>query len=56
MCAYFQIEPKTLIVYSVHSSLVERQLSIMGVAWSSPGKFNIFKLSLPPSQDENAGM
>ncbi len=56
MCAYFQIEPKTLIVYSVHSSLVERQLSIMEGAWSSPGNYIIFKLRLPPSQDENAGM
>jgi hypothetical protein len=28
MCAHCQIEPKIQIVYSIHSSLVERQLSI----------------------------
>ncbi len=31
LCAYFQIEPKTQIVYSVHSALAERQLSIRNV-------------------------
>ncbi len=41
---------------SLYSSSVERQHSIMGGACSSPGKFNIFKLGLPPSQDENAGL
>ncbi len=40
---------------SFYSSSVERQHSIMGGACSSPGKFYIFKLGLPPSQDENAG-
>ncbi len=30
MCSYCPIEPKTQIVYSIHSSLVERQLSIRG--------------------------
>jgi hypothetical protein len=42
-------------MYSHHSSLVEHQLPVMGGACSSPGKNNILKLGLPPSQDENAG-
>jgi hypothetical protein len=41
-------------MYSIHSSLVEHQLPDGG-ACSSPGRKNIFKLGLPPSQDENAG-
>ncbi len=53
LCAYFQIEPKTQIVYSIHSSLVERQLSIRGGACSLPGNYTIFKFGLPLSQDEN---
>jgi hypothetical protein len=56
MCTHCQIEPKTHNVYSIHSSLVERQLSIRGGRGSSPGKNNIFKLGLPPSQNENAGL
>jgi hypothetical protein len=43
------------IKYSFHGSLVERQFAIRGGACSNPGKFSIFKLRLPPSQDENAG-
>ncbi len=51
-----QIEPKTHNMYSLHSSLVEHQLPVRGGGvCSSPGKYNIFKLGLPPSQDENAG-
>jgi hypothetical protein len=30
MCAHCQIEPKIQIMYSTHSSSVERQLSIRG--------------------------
>jgi hypothetical protein len=45
---------KTL--YSIHGSVVERQPSIMGGACSSPGNYNIFKIGLPPSQVENAGL
>ena len=56
MCAYCQIEPKTKNMYSIHSSLVERQLSIRGGACSNPGNYNIFKLGLPLSQDENVGL
>ena len=51
-----QIEPKTQNMYSLHGSVVERQHSIKGGVCSSPGKYNIFKLGLPPSQDENAGL
>jgi hypothetical protein len=40
-------------VYSIHGSVVERQLSFRGGACSSPGKNNMFKVGLPPSQDEN---
>ncbi len=42
MCAYCQIEPKTQVVYSIHSPLVERQLSIRGARVQA--KANIFKL------------
>jgi hypothetical protein len=43
-------------MYSLHSSLVEHQLPVRGGgACSSPDKNNIFKLGLPPSQDENGG-
>jgi hypothetical protein len=35
-------------MHSLHDSVVERQLSIMGGVCSSPGKFNIFKLGFPP--------
>jgi hypothetical protein len=56
MCAYCQIEPKTQNVYSIHSSLVERQLSIRGGPCSNPGNYNIFKLGIPMSQDENVGL
>jgi hypothetical protein len=49
-----QIEPNTL--YSNHGSLVERQIPTRGRAVSIPGKYDIFKLGLPPSQDENAGL
>ncbi len=55
MCACWQIEPKTQNMYSLHSSLVEHQLPVRGGASPSPGKNNIFKLGLHPSQDENAG-
>jgi hypothetical protein len=41
-------------MYSFHGSLVERPHSIRGSACSIPGKYIIFKLGLPPSQDENA--
>ncbi len=51
-----QIEPKTHYMYSNHGSLVERQIPTSGCACSIPGKFNIFKLGLPPSQDKNAGL
>ena len=41
---------------AVHnSSLVVHQLPVRGAGFSSPGKNNIFKLRLPPSQDKNAG-
>jgi hypothetical protein len=43
-------------MYSLHGSVVERQHSFMGGACSSPGKFNIFKLGLPASQNENDGL
>ncbi len=52
----FQIEPKTQIVYSIRSSLVECQLSIRGGACSNPGNNNIFKFGLPLSQDEYVGL
>ncbi len=42
----FQKEPKTNDLYRLHSSLVEHQLSIRGVACSSPCKTIIFKLGL----------
>jgi hypothetical protein len=29
---------------------------LSGGACSNPGKYNIFKLELPPSQDDNAGL
>ncbi len=34
-------------MYSIHGSVVERQLSIRGGACSSPGKYNIFYATLP---------
>jgi hypothetical protein len=42
-------------MYSLHSSLVQHQLPVRGGMCSSPGINIIFKLGLPPSQDENAG-
>jgi hypothetical protein len=42
-------------MYSFHGSLIERSQPIRGGACSIPGENNIFKLGLPPSQDENAG-
>ena len=41
-------------VYSIHGSVVERQLSIRGGACSSPCNSIIFKLGLSLSSDENA--
>ena len=55
MCACSHIEPKTPNMYSLHGSVVERQLSIRGGACSIPGKNIIFKLGLSPSQDQKAG-
>ncbi len=42
-------------MYSLYSSLVEHQLPVRGVRVQAQSKTNIFKLGLPPSQDENAG-
>jgi hypothetical protein len=56
MYACRQIKPKTKFVYSFHGSVVERPHSIRGSPCSIPVKYIIFKLGLPPSQDENAGL
>jgi hypothetical protein len=58
MCTCCQTEHNNSDMYSIHSSLVKRQLSIRGCGCSSPGKFKIFKLKLGlhPSQDEIAGL
>jgi hypothetical protein len=50
-----QIEPKTASLYSLHGSLVERQLLFRGGACSSLGNFIIFKLGLSLSTNENTG-
>ncbi len=42
MCAYCQIDPKTLNMYSCHGSLVERPHPITGGAGPIPGKFIIY--------------
>jgi hypothetical protein len=52
----FSNRTKTQIVYSYHGSLAEHPHLIKRGACSIPGKYNIFKFGLSPSQDENAGL
>ena len=55
MCAC-QIKPKTQNMYSIHSSLVEHEVSIRGARVQAEAKSIYLKLGLPPSQDENEGL
>ena len=56
MCAC-QIKPKTQIMYGIHSSLVEHQVSTRGGGRVQTEAKSIYlKLGLPPSQDENEGL
>jgi hypothetical protein len=57
MCAC-QIKPKTQNTYSIHSSLVEHEVSIRGGGASVQAEAEsiYLKLGLAPSQDENEGL